>query len=124
MRRALRLVVLLIVGLAILTWNASHIVNDAARRWFERDMTLRARLPVNGARRALVSDWRVKDGARIQSLLQDLARDERVMGAAACELDGKLLAKTGEFPTELPCSEILRHVEPSAGNEDWKSWTE
>ncbi len=51
MGRPFRFLVALILGLALLTWAASVIVNETTRGWFEKDMNLRARLVVSGARR-------------------------------------------------------------------------
>ncbi len=50
--RALRFVLVLIVGLALLTWGASVIVHRTTRAWFERDLQLRAELAVTGTRDA------------------------------------------------------------------------
>ena len=57
MRQALRFVLALVVGLALLTWGASVLVFRTTRTWFERDMQLRAELAVNGAREALAARW-------------------------------------------------------------------
>jgi trehalose 6-phosphate synthase len=124
MRRAIRFVVLLIIALALLTWNASRLVNGAARRWFERDMALRARLAINGARQGLISDWQNDDRQKVQSMLEELTHDERIIGAAACGPDGQLLTRTAEFPAELSCADIQPHVAQTPGFIQWNTWAE
>ena len=57
MRQALRFILALVAGLALLTWGASVVVSRTTRAWFERDMLLRAQLAVSGARETLVSHW-------------------------------------------------------------------
>ena len=53
MHRATRLVLALISGLALLTWAAWEIVHRTTDAWFQKDVSLRAELAVNGARRSL-----------------------------------------------------------------------
>ena len=75
-----QLILTLIVGLALLTWAATNVVQTTAREWFERDVSSRAQLVLIGASQALATSWYV-DPAEIQKHLTDLARDERVIGA-------------------------------------------
>jgi trehalose 6-phosphate synthase len=124
MRRAIRFVVLLIIGLALLTWNASRVVNGVARRWLERDMVLRARLAINGARQGIITDWHSEDGQKVQSLLEELSHDERIIGAAACGADGQLLTSTADFPGELSCEDIRPHITRTQGLTTWSDWAQ
>ncbi len=103
MSRALRFVFALVVGLALLTWAASVLVQRTTRSWFERDIQLRATLAVNGVREALISRWNPAHAADLRDVLSVLARDERIMGAAACTNDQAMLARTTEFPAGLGC---------------------
>ena len=94
-------VLALLLGLALLTWTASGIVQTTAQEWFERDVQLRARLVLVGARQSLANAWfSPKD---IQNQLADLIRDERVMGAAVCDSDLKPRASTLGFPKQFSC---------------------
>jgi hypothetical protein len=49
----LRVLVPLLTILAALAWGATSLVNGTTRSWFERDVSLRARLVASGAREAL-----------------------------------------------------------------------
>ncbi len=102
----------LIVGLALLTWAASGIVHTTAREWFERDVRSRAQLVLVGASESLANSW-YGDPAEIQKRLTDLASDEPVIGAAACDADLNLRASTPGFPQEFSCSAIGGRVRTS-----------
>jgi trehalose 6-phosphate synthase len=121
--RAGRFLFGLVVGLALVTWVGSVVVDRTTRGWFERDITLRAHLAASGARQALVSHWRPEDAAELQQLLADLTRDERIMAAAACGADLAPLASTPGFPVEFSCGVIGPRVRPVAdGVGSWRAW--
>ncbi len=96
-------VLALIVGLALLTWAASAVVQTTAREWFERDVNSRSHLVLIGARQSLINAWYGAPNA-LQNQIVDLARDERVMGVSVCNADLTLRAQTGGFPDEFNCS--------------------
>ena len=50
-------VLALLLGLALLTWAASSVVQTTARGWFERDVSSQGRLVLIGARPSLVNAW-------------------------------------------------------------------
>lgn len=95
----------LLVGLALLTWAASGVVQTTAREWFERDVSSRAQLVLVGARQSLANAW-YGDPKDLQKQLNDLARDERVMGVSACSADFSPRANTQGFPEGFGCSVI------------------
>jgi len=113
MRGASRFILALVCGLALLTWAASLIVGHTIRGWFERDMQLRTQLAVAGAREPLVANW--TSARRLQATLAEIARDERIMGAAGCGAGFELLAKTSEYPATASCAALgalVRQGEP------------
>jgi trehalose 6-phosphate synthase len=113
MRRAIRFVLALVLGLAFVTWVASVIVHRTTRDWFERDVNLRAQLAVSGARQALITHWHKEQRSDLRALLSEITRDERIMAAAACAADSTLLTQTQDFPSRFTCDEIGAHVESS-----------
>jgi trehalose 6-phosphate synthase len=121
MQRIIQFVAALVVGLGLLTWGASQLVDRQTRAWFDKDVNLRAELAVNGARQALVSHWNDEDPAGLQKLLVDIARDERIMGAAACSSELAPLAHTSDFPRQLACGSIGAHVH-STPEGPWTPW--
>ncbi|MFN8094371.1 MAG: trehalose-6-phosphate synthase [Vicinamibacteria bacterium] len=126
MGQALRFVLALVVGLALLTWGASVLVFRTTRTWFERDMQLRAELAVNGAREALAARWAAGLDGELLKVLLTLSRDERVLGAAACDPDLRLRARTSAYPAPLECAPFGEHVRPTPDTPApaWTSWAQ
>ncbi len=74
MPRLLQFVLALIVGLGLLAWGVTEFVQTTAQNWFARDVSLRARLVVNGARASLAAHWIKNTGANCEnSWLKSLA---------------------------------------------------
>jgi trehalose 6-phosphate synthase len=101
MSRTLRFAAALVVGLALVTWAASLVVQRTTGSWFERDIRLRSQLAVNGARQGLIGRWSKDQPEGLRAILLEIARDERIMAAAAYAPDLTLLTKTPEFPDEF-----------------------
>ncbi len=102
-------VLALLVGLALLTWAASGVVPTPAQEWLERDVSSRVQLVLVGARQSLANAW-YRDPDDLMRQLTDLTRDERVMGAAACDVELNVLAKTPAFPDEFSCWAVAGRV--------------
>jgi len=109
MPRMAQFILMLIVGLALLTWAATNVVQTTAREWFERDVRSRAELVLIAASQSLANSWYV-DPAEIQKQLTDLARADRVIGAAACNVDLTSRFSTLGFPEEFGCASVGRLV--------------
>ena len=124
MTRALRLVSALVVGLGLLTWVGSRVVQHTARSWFEADLAQRARLAVTGAARpALVASFGHERRAELGRLLAEMATDRIVLAAAACGADLTTLAETPGFPAELTCARTGLLVRPADGGRAWTPWS-
>jgi trehalose 6-phosphate synthase len=114
-----RFILALIVGLALLTWAVSGVVQTTAREWFYRDVNSRARLVLTGARQSLADAWYSKESLGRQ--LVGLAREERVMGAAACDPDLSTRSSSPGFPDAFNCLAVgprVRATEQFTGNTD------
>jgi trehalose 6-phosphate synthase len=120
MRRALRFIVVLVIGLALVALLAANLVRQITTSWFEKDIALRASLVVSGARQALVDNWRPNDPKVVGELLADITHDERIMATAACTLDSRLVAATADFPSVFGCAAVGRHMQGHNGR--WTSW--
>jgi trehalose 6-phosphate synthase len=107
----------LLLSLALLAWGASAVVHTTAREWFERDVSSRARLVLIGAAQSLADAWN-GDPKDLQKRLMDLTRDERVMGAAACDAEFQPRASTPGFPDDFNCWAVGTRVRAadSSGN--------
>ncbi len=122
--RAFRFVLALVVGLGLLTWAASQLVHRTTHDWFEKDVSLRARLAVAGARETLVARWSAEGRKALRASLEDIARDERIMAAAACDEGLRLLAATPGYPEAFGCGRVGPHVQPppEAPGAAWLAW--
>ncbi|MBL9148149.1 MAG: trehalose-6-phosphate synthase [Phycisphaerae bacterium] len=115
MKPLVRFIVLLVALLALLAWGMSRIVNDTTQAWFEKDIALRAMLAVNGARTSLVRNWPVEpdagDRQLVRAILDDITHDERILAAAACNVDGTLIAATDDYPDAVSCVDFAARVD-------------
>ncbi|MDR3751816.1 MAG: trehalose-6-phosphate synthase [Terracidiphilus sp.] len=110
-----RFILVLIVGLALLTWAVSGVVQTTAREWFDRDVNSRAQLVLTGARQSLADAWYSRESLDRQ--LVALVRDERVMGAAACDANLSTRSSTPGFPEEFSCLAVGPRVRATEQNE-------
>jgi trehalose 6-phosphate synthase len=120
MSRMARFVALLVAVLGLFTLVAYRAAVGITERWVERDLTLRTQLAVAAAKDNLLARWRAGDASGIGEALSTLALQQRVMGAAACDLQGHRFAVSRVYPTEpqLDCDafwRLLSRPEPGAG---------
>src|ERR1700739_2318281 len=124
MHQMTKFLVGLLLSLALLTWATSAIVQNTTRKWFENDVRLRAELVVSGAREALIAHWSRDERRELQRMLGEITRDQRIMGAAACDADLILLTSTPGYPQNFSCKEVGSHVRPpeNAPTPTWSIW--
>jgi trehalose 6-phosphate synthase len=104
MKRALRFVVILVIGLLTCSALAHVAMTREARRWFENDLRLRGELVLGMVRKDLVENW--GQTSTLTSKLTHLARAERIMAAEACAPDGKTLVASAGFPRYFSCDSV------------------
>ena len=126
MRQAVRFIVGLVLGLALLTLATYFVVQRTTRNWVEKDVRLRAQAVVSGARQNLTAHWDQEHSKELRSSLSDIARDERIMAVAACNADLSLAASTPDYPGNFTCALLGPHVRPSADApaENWTAWNQ
>jgi trehalose 6-phosphate synthase len=101
--------------LAALAWAAAALLNGTTRAWYEKDVSLRARAVVAGAREALVTHVSGGDRRRAAAVLGEIARDDRIMAASVCGRGMRTLARTGAGPREYECEALgARLADPEA----------
>jgi trehalose 6-phosphate synthase len=125
MRRGARFVFALVLGLAMVAWAASIVVQRSMSEWFKKDLALRAELAVSGARLALLGELSKNERAGLRAVLSELAHDERIMAVGLCSMEFDLLSRTKDFPTEFTCQELGRHIRAKSveGEDPWAAWT-
>src|SRR5262245_37548462 len=109
MRRAVWFLVVLLAGLGLLALAGYFVLAQTTGAWFERDLELRTRLAVAAGRRSILGAW--KDQRELIAVLEDITRDERILGGAACSPTGELMAETSKFPADLSTKTIIRSTE-------------
>jgi trehalose 6-phosphate synthase len=107
-RRAAQFLAVVLVGLAVLALAGYAVLDRTTSGWFERDLQLRSSLAVLAARQSLIRNWH--DCQQLTTLLEDVTRDERILGAAACSLHGDLLAATQSYPAEFASKALLARI--------------
>jgi trehalose 6-phosphate synthase len=106
----------LILVLGALAWGASAVVQATTRTWFQRDVSLRTRLAVTGAREALTGHLRAGDRRRLRAALDALARDERILWAEVCGPGMHTVARTGPSPKGFACEDLAQRVADVSGD--------
>ncbi|MGC3996394.1 MAG: trehalose-6-phosphate synthase [Anaeromyxobacter sp.] len=101
----------LLLLLGALAWGATTIVNDTTRTWFERDVALRARLVAGGARDALLTHAGAQDGRRLRRVLDEIARNDRIVGAALCSPEMTTLAHTEALAAPYLCEGLAGRID-------------
>lgn len=104
----------LFVGLSLLTWAASGVVQSTVREWFERDVQSRSQLVLIGARPALADAW--YDSANLNKQLVTLAQEAHVIGVAACSADFSTRSITPGFPQEFSCLAVGPRIRESSSS--------
>jgi trehalose 6-phosphate synthase len=126
MRQALHPIVLLLILLGLLAWGASSLVDATSRSWFEQDVGIRAALVLRGAHDSLVRPWSTGDRQEVSRILSDIARDERILGAVACDEDRQTIAATPGYPQPFGCARMGAQMAPPGRDPDtgnWRTWT-
>jgi trehalose 6-phosphate synthase len=118
-RQALRYLLPMLAALAVLAWVVTIVVNVTARTWFARDLAYRAELVAAGTHDRIAAAWRSDDPAAVRRALEELARDERVLGAAACDSRGDRYAAS-RGPAGASACETLRGGSPELATD--ASW--
>jgi trehalose 6-phosphate synthase len=121
MSARIRFIAVLALSLTALSAGAWYWVMQTTRGWFERDVALRADLAVSGARRALITDLKDGDRRGLRDLLADIARDERILAAALCNAQFKLVAETPKYPDGFSCADVAPNV-AALGASPWATW--
>ena len=110
MRQPIRFLLILVGGLALLTWGAFQVVQETTQGWVRRDLTLRAHLAANGAASALAAGFRAEKASELRKVLLDIVRDERILGVSGCSPQGRLIASAGTESEVYTCAKVAPYV--------------
>lgn len=118
MSRTARFVLGLIAVLGALSLLAYVLLISTTRRWFERDVRLRSLLAIQSAQQSLAAKWHTRDREGLASVLSDITRDERIMGAATCGADGVIVVTTDDYPEAASCASLFARARTQGFEED------
>jgi trehalose 6-phosphate synthase len=120
MRSTTRFIAVLLSGLGILSVLGYAALWRTTRGWFEADLALRSGLAIRAASQSLRAHWE-GNRAALAGVLADITRDERILGAYACSLDGETLAATDGYPSLFSCRSLLDRMRAEAPHA--RSWS-
>src|SRR5687768_5589516 len=106
MRLSLRFIVPLLVTLAAFAYALVPLVDKLTLQWFVRDLDLRANLIANTVQEPLRPLLEGGNKTRITQFLTRLTQNERLHSVGYCTAQGKLVATTPLFPTEVACDHL------------------
>ena len=109
MKLILKFVIPLIIVLGIIGAMMVPVLDLVTQRWLIKDLELRSQLVTNTLQESLQPLLLTKGRERkskIQTLLDKVAQDERILAMGYCNADNVLEFKTVLFPADLTCQDI------------------
>ncbi len=109
----LRFVLPLLLALTGVAVVATPLAENFVSHWFQRDVELRSALIFQSVEYSLTDLW--NQGKRLESykkLFDNIAHDERVLAAGICSAEGKLVARSTQWPTNMKCPPSLLSEKP------------
>jgi uncharacterized membrane protein affecting hemolysin expression len=104
-RLSLRFIFPLINILSLIAYFVVPLVDNLTLQWFKRDLDLRAEMISKSVQFPLSELLPNKNKTKIDSLLEDFAKDERLLAVGFCDNENHLLFKTSRFPQSISCQE-------------------
>ncbi len=115
LRLQMRFLVPLVFTLVIAATLAVPLMDQVTLRWFSRDLNSRGVLVASALSDSVAQALVNNQVARLQPLFDRAAQDERLFAIGLCNVDGKLLYRTGQFPRTLTCAasvDLAQRAEP------------
>lgn len=105
MRLSLRFVFPLIFILSVMAYFAVPLADNLTLEWFKRDLDLRAELISKSVLIPLSDLLPARNKTKVSLLLEDFAKDERLLAVGFCDQENRLTHKTSRFPVNVHCEE-------------------
>lgn len=103
MRLSLRFILPLITILGLFAYLMVPFVDQLTLNWFKRDLDLRAELISKSITLSLAEYQH--NSKRIPEILEEFAKDERLLGIGLCNAQGIISEKTSRFPDDISCGQ-------------------
>jgi alpha,alpha-trehalose-phosphate synthase [UDP-forming] len=106
-RLQLRFLLPLIFVVIATAWLVLPIVDRITLRWFARDLDSRGAVVANALSDSVVEAMRANRPHQLEKLFDRALQDERLFAIGLCSPEGRMLAHTPAFPSELNCFNAL-----------------
>ena len=106
-RLQLRFLVPLVATLIGASYLAVPLMDQVTLRWFSRDLNSRGLLVANAISDSVADALAGGRVQRLRDLLDRTAQDERLFALALCTPDGRVLAATERYPSQLGCTQAM-----------------
>lgn len=103
LRLSLRFILPLLIALTGVALLLAPVADRLTFQWFVRDIDARAALISNAMRDSLLRFLKKPSGPDFVRLAGPVIQDERLFGIAICDPQGKMIARTDEFPPAVHC---------------------
>ncbi|HSW04635.1 trehalose-6-phosphate synthase [Aquabacterium sp.] len=114
-RLQLRFLLPLLATLVGASYLAVPLMDQVTLRWFSRDLNSRGMLLTNALSDSVAEALASGRTAKLRTLFDRTAQDERLFAIGLCSPDGQLLQSTDRFPASLSCDaaiDLARLPEP------------
>ena len=101
----LRFLLPLLAALVVAALIVLPIMDSLTLRWFARDLNIRGALVASTLSDSIEDASDAGRAARLQALLERVARDERLVAIGQCSAADLMLRRTLEFPPALGCAQ-------------------
>ncbi|HEV7577008.1 MAG TPA: trehalose-6-phosphate synthase [Caldimonas sp.] len=101
----LRFLIPLVITLVAAAYIAVPLMDQLTLRWFARDLNARGAVIAGALSDPIAEALKDDKSARLQTLFDRAARDERLFAIGLCSIDGKLLRRTAGYPADLSCAQ-------------------
>ncbi|SFN42724.1 trehalose 6-phosphate synthase [Formivibrio citricus] len=116
LRLQFRFLVPLFIVIAISAYLTVPLVDQLSLRWTVRDLNIRSQLIANTINDAIFDAVTQQSQERLAGIFNRLIKDERVLGIAICDQEGRLFEKSSGFPDGINCSianKTAKNAEPT-----------
>ena len=107
LRLQLRFLLPLVATLIATAYLAVPLLDQVTLRWFSRDLNSRDLLVANALSDSVVEALITDRTARLTTLFERAAQDERLFAIGLCSPSGAMLQRTARFPDALSCGEAF-----------------
>jgi trehalose 6-phosphate synthase len=100
---SLRFIFPLALVLGLFAFAILPLVEDLTQRWFVRDLDARSNKMITALQAPMLDYLAMQDGESIRALFDRPVQEGRFRAVAFCDVAGKLVYRSSQFPAQLDC---------------------